>query len=115
MLKALGLAIACSTVLMAALPKLALGEPPNFAYPVVRNTDDSTLFCFMQTSDGRMLNLGRICGTSTNTATSTTSAGTPVIGTLSSSGSVGNSGGLQNTSTSETPCFLFDAQGRPCS
>lgn len=115
MLKTLGLAIAFSTVLMAALPKLALGDPPNFAYPVVQNADDSALFCFMQTGDGRTLNLGRICGTSTNPPISTTSAGTPVIGTLSSSGSVGNLGGLQNTSTSETPCFLFDAQGRPCS
>lgn len=117
MLKALGLTIAFSTVLIAGLPKLAFADPPNFIYPVAPSADDSNLFCFMQTSDGRTLNLGRICGTTTTTQSSGGSnTATPTIGTLgSSSSSVGNIGGLRNTSTSDTPCFLFDAQGRPCS
>jgi hypothetical protein len=116
MLKALGLAIAFSTVIITGLPKRAFGDSPNFAYPVVSAIDDGNLFCFMQTSDGRTLNLSRICGTTTTSQSSgSSSIVTPTPDTLSSSGPVGNIGSLRNTSTSDTPCFLFDAQGRPCS
>jgi hypothetical protein len=109
------LSFAFSMVFIIASPKLALSDSPNFAYPVISNSDDSNLFCFMQTSDGRTLNLGRICGANTNSQTSERTIRTSVINSLRNSDSVGNMGQLRNTSTSETPCFLFDAQGRPCS
>lgn len=114
-----------SLVLVGFIPSVGVADPrPNFTYP---NTtlDDSQLFCYMQTADGRMLDLGRICGRSTpQQATELTQSPIPSIPVP---GSVANDVNLNAPSSSPIPnlansnngdspaCFVFDAQGRPCS
>ena len=54
---------ALSVVVTPLTTKVALGSPVSldFQYPQVQSFDDAPV-CFMQTSDGRILNLQALCG-----------------------------------------------------
>jgi hypothetical protein len=132
MLKTLGFTTTF-LVLIGSIATVSVADPlPTFTYP---NTtlDDSQLFCYMQTADGRMLDLGRICGRPRPAASAQqtgelisapVSAPLPMQSTPSSTASGGlnlpttgdrpipNAAGLRNDNT--PTCFVFDAQGRPC-
>ncbi|MBD2462159.1 hypothetical protein H6G89_13995 [Oscillatoria sp. FACHB-1407] len=127
MLKILGLTTV-SFVLIGSISTVSVADPvPTFAYP---NTtlDDSRLFCYMQTADGRTLDLGRICGRSTPTVPTTPqasrliSAPIPAIPVPGSSTDLNlnapNASPIPNTADAGTgndlACFIFDSQGRPC-
>lgn len=58
--KFLNLTVILSAVLVSLMAEAALGRPLN--YPVVQSLDKSTPFCYMQTSDGKTLDLSNICG-----------------------------------------------------
>lgn len=51
---------ALSAVLVSFMAETAFGSPLN--YPVLQNLDTDTPFCYMQTPDGKTLDLRKICG-----------------------------------------------------
>ncbi|MBF2050940.1 MAG: hypothetical protein IGS54_26870 [Elainella sp. C42_A2020_010] len=72
------------------------------------------LVCYMQTSDGRTVNLTSLCGNQRLTNSSDTAATTNGRPPLSPYTNLGNLD-IYSGGTSSTPCFGLDAQGRPCS
>lgn len=98
--------------LLALLLSATVFSLPAIATPIPStnaelNFDDGDLICFMQATDGRILNLDSICGSNIR-------SGAP----LASSAIVSNSslGGLAayQRPANAPPCFVFDAQGQPC-
>ncbi|MGB5963586.1 MAG: hypothetical protein WBG73_23315 [Coleofasciculaceae cyanobacterium] len=58
-----------STLFVALTTQTALALPLN---PVVQNSDSNTPFCYMKTTDGRILDLRNICGFASPAACSDT-------------------------------------------
>ena len=58
--KLLNLTAVLWVVLVSLMTEAALGRPLN--YPVVQSLDRETPFCYMQTPDGKTLDLSNICG-----------------------------------------------------
>jgi hypothetical protein len=102
-----------------------LGETVAFS----QNIPDSTLnslpvnapYCFMVSADGQLVNLERLCGENATGGSGNTASQRAVSATTNSfvpyaDNSAGDLGGLNtDRSTSATPCYGLDAQGRPCS
>jgi hypothetical protein len=63
MLKLFHLRAAFYAVLISLITETALGRPlaVDFKYPEVPNLDMDELVCYMQTADGRVLNLQSLC------------------------------------------------------
>lgn len=93
-----------SSIFMTLLPSVVLSRPLiiNSRYPEVPNSDTNALFCYLQTTDGRTLDLDSLCKKTSGGNTS--SSVRPSSVRPSSSGS--NLGAGQ--------CYAFDAAGRPC-
>lgn len=71
------------------------------------------LVCYMQTADGRTIDLGKLCGQPRPVPTVTAEATTPVKAGLTP---YTNLGGLDIYSRGQNapPCFGLDDQGNPC-
>jgi len=112
MLKFFGLPIALSATFAVLLP-IAAGDastnPSNgsIAQLPPLNERDAP-FCFMQTSDGRTLDLTALCDPNEPSQT-VESASAPAVEIAPTS----NLGGLRAVAES-TGCFGLDAEGRPC-
>jgi hypothetical protein len=115
MLNFFGLTVASSTVLLLSISGIARSDIPSnrFVNSSVNNFnssnfDDGTLFCYMQTGDGRMLDLTQLCGTNAGARPPSS-----VNSSISSIAPGSNLGGLRQVAES-TGCFGLDAQGLPC-
>lgn len=92
MLKLFSVTATLSTILVPLLPNVVLSFPVavDSPYPEVSGSNMDSLICYVQTEDGRTIDLNNLCRkTSENNSSSGISFGT---------------GG----------CYLFDATGRPC-
>jgi hypothetical protein len=82
-----------------------LSSSENSAIPVtVDSTASDDLICYMETTNGQILNLNQICG---RNAINGTGSRTGIDVRNSSSANLGNIG--------NNGCYLLDANGRPCS
>lgn len=110
MLKSLHVATGLSIVWFASRAGVAVGQRI-LDVAQVSSFNQVDLVCYMQTSDGRTVNLTSLCGrsTSTNTATPAAGSGAP----LSPYTNLGNLD-IYGGGTSAAPCFGLDDQGRPC-
>lgn len=92
------------TIAISARSAIAVDQPALISQPQI--SQDDTPVCYMQTADGRTLNLNGICGRSATDR--------PVISITPSTPSP-NLGGLNvSRSADGSPCYGLDAQGRPC-
>lgn len=91
-----------------ALPSLLM--PPALSLPAI----DDSLVCYMQTPEGRMLNLNYLCGRNAGTATSQTAADSEPLRAARTPEDLPT--GLQpySSSANGTLCVALDQQGRPC-
>jgi hypothetical protein len=64
MLKFLRLTAILSSVLILSIAETAFSSSitAGSQYPGIPNSDRDNLFCYMQTEDGRILNLNNLCG-----------------------------------------------------
>ncbi len=94
---------AVNATLILVLPTVALTNPLSIIspFPVVPNSEANGLVCYMQTEEGQTINLNRLCvkpKTDSNNSSTKTDAN-----------------GSSNNSIAARPCYLFDANGLPCS
>jgi hypothetical protein len=54
------------SVLVIAATRFSRAGTPSFSYPTVPQSTINELLCYMQTGDGRVLNLDRLCGSQPN-------------------------------------------------
>lgn len=97
------LTAALSTIFMTCWSSVVLARPLiiNSRYPEVPNSNVNTLICYLQTDDGTTLDLDRLCNkTDENNSTRSTDRT-----------SAGRSSG---SNLSPGQCYVFDANGRPC-
>ena len=68
MLNSLDWTVALATASLLFMAKTAFSQPPtvSYKYPVVPSSDTGQLVCYMQTVDGKTLNLSSLCGKKTN-------------------------------------------------
>lgn len=68
MLNSLNWTVALATASLLFMTKTAFSQPPtvSYNYPVVPASDTDQLVCYMQTVDGKTLNLSRLCGKKTS-------------------------------------------------
>ncbi|NJL22814.1 MAG: hypothetical protein HC895_21505 [Leptolyngbyaceae cyanobacterium SM1_3_5] len=98
--------------LLALLSIATVMNLPAIATPIASteaelNFDDGDLICFMQATDGRVLNLAVICGSNARN-------GAPLPNSaIVSNSSLGGLAAYQRPANAP-PCFVFDAQGQPC-
>ena len=100
MIKAIGLITLLATL---AAPAVAQSE-----------FNSSDLVCYMQTANGRTVDLGRLCGGRTGREQLVTRPSTPVAASTISPSS--NLGGLETDGRGQNakPCFGLDDQGNRC-
>jgi hypothetical protein len=92
------------------LPAIAADESlVNFSQLTQLSTDDINLVCYMQTTDGRVVDLSRICGQNVN-ANGETAVNPTIVNVQSSLGGLEAFRGGSGT----PPCYVLDAQGLPC-
>jgi hypothetical protein len=104
------LTVAFSGGAIASLTQIAAGDTS--LSPSGGSTLDDPFFCYMQTGDGRVMDLTRICATNPTSRNSTQNQGaTPNVTVSSSNQDVVN---LEN-GLGANGCYVFDANGRPCS
>jgi len=63
MLNSLNWTVALTTASLLFIAKTAFSQPPivSYKYPVVSTSDTDQLVCYMQTIDGKTLNLSSLC------------------------------------------------------
>ena len=110
MLRLFRLTAVSSSLLFLFLPEIALTSPPPILpvtsqFPTVSNSDTDTLVCYMQTQDGQILNLDRLCVKQRRD--SNRSSGTGDSNSQAGSNATANS-------VAASPCFVVDSNGRPC-
>ncbi len=100
MLKLFRLIAVKSSVVVLFLPEIALTQslPVLSSQPPVVPNSDSDLVCYMQTEEGAVVNLDSLCKKKTSESERT------VASSNRSSGNI----------AAAPPCYLFDANGRPC-
>lgn len=100
MIKAMGLITLLATLAAPAVAQSSLAQ--------------SDLVCYMQTADGRTVDLGSICGSRTAREQRVTRPSTPV--TASGISPYSNLGGLETAGRGPNakPCFGLDDQGNRC-
>jgi hypothetical protein len=113
-----GLSIAFFPWLSNMLPAVAIDSSSSQGSSGSAIADDN-LVCYMNTTDGRILNLNRICGSniSGSNGNGSNGNGSNMIGTptVVNAEPVGNLGGLAvDRAPSASACYGLDAQGRPC-
>jgi hypothetical protein len=72
------------------------------------------LVCYMQTADGRTIDLGQLCGQPLPVQASPLTAPTPVKAGLTPYTNLGNLD-IYSRGRNAPPCFGLDDQGNPCS
>jgi hypothetical protein len=116
-----GLSIAFLPFLSNVLPAVAVDRSSSQSLSGSAIADDN-LVCYMNTTDGRTLNLNRLCGSNISGSNGNGSYGNSSNGSNSMGTStvvnaepVGNLGGLAVDRTpSASACYGLDAQGLPC-
>ncbi len=93
MLRYFHLTTALSITLISLLPEVVFSRPLPMVnpYPVVPNSNSDVLVCYLQTEDGDILDLRKLCDK------------TPQATNIQS-----------NSSSSAGTCYFIDANGRPC-
>jgi hypothetical protein len=119
MLKILRLTVVFS-LLIPLLPEIVWTRPIFLSqYPELQNSDLDSASCYFQTADGRILNLDRLCGrSSNNTSNNNSETAEPTVNNtevrtepvIAPPPPVNNS---PNNSGNQ-PCFGLDQNGRPC-
>jgi hypothetical protein len=88
-------------ITITGLPAIANSTPRDRASPPA---DSSSLICYIQTPDGRTLNLAKLCEPPIDPSSQKPSNSNP--------NENANLGGLEQTA--KNGCFVLDASGRPC-
>lgn len=81
-----------SISLISLLPEVAFSRPLLMGnpYPVVPNSNSDVLVCYLQTEDGKILDLRELCDKTPQNAN------------------------IRSNSSSAGTCYFIDANGRPC-
>ncbi|NJO11958.1 MAG: hypothetical protein HC873_22660 [Leptolyngbyaceae cyanobacterium SL_1_1] len=108
--------------MIAAYPKGVWGQPAAISSTQSLATkQENPPLCYLQTNEGRIVDLSQFCGTEGDLNERINSASfqqsQPALGSsqpsLPSQGTAALPSEAAGTSSS-TPCFVFDAQGRRC-
>jgi hypothetical protein len=103
-----------SGVAIASLAQIAAGDTPGFSVTsqeLSESSSDDTFFCYMRTTNGTVMDLTRICATATDDRNSPQNQESSDATASSNSQDVIS---LENGLGADG-CYVFDANGRPCS
>jgi len=81
----------------------------NYQYPELLNPQTNSSICYMETKDGRTLNLNVLCAKKLENSDASSA---PILKTVNSS--TQTSGLKPNNSSVSTKCYFVDNYGRPC-
>lgn len=112
MLKFLTLAMGFSAILVGAQSEAAIGQLLSEQTAPISSFNQVDLVCYMQTSDGRTVNLSSICGSNVSNprALAAMAADNAPPGTYTNLGNLD----IYGRGPGAPPCYGLDNQGNPC-